>query len=264
MKIKNKGKVHPCPSSSSSSDGNVLSVLKLLPAAILALASVLSLEDREVLAYMITRSLDSSIVPGTRRRPSKKPFPHKSNIHKPPLFDCDCFDCYTSYWFRWDSSPNRELIHQVIDAFEDHLANGENAKKNGARGKKKDKTTRPLVKVPLQNAIDLQESPASDVDDNRGVAESQDYEAPPSISPGGADNAEADAQPETEKSEIEIVTAKDTVSSEAAEEEEEEEAANLALPASAASEHRGLARKVLPDVLGLLNSRLWNLWSPNV
>jgi hypothetical protein len=30
------------------------------------------------------------------------------------------------------------------------------------------------------------------------------------------------------------------------------------------SHHKGLARKVLPDVLGLLNSRLWNLWSPNV
>lgn len=29
-------------------------------------------------------------------------------------------------------------------------------------------------------------------------------------------------------------------------------------------EHKGLARKVLPDVIGLLNSRLWNLWGPNV
>ncbi|PQQ03739.1 uncharacterized protein Pyn_29386 [Prunus yedoensis var. nudiflora] len=33
---------------------------------------------------------------------------------------------------------------------------------------------------------------------------------------------------------------------------------------ASASNHRGLARKVLPDVLGLFNSRLWNLWSPNV
>lgn len=29
-------------------------------------------------------------------------------------------------------------------------------------------------------------------------------------------------------------------------------------------QHKGLARKVLPDVIGLLNSRLWNLWGPNV
>lgn len=34
--------------------------------------------------------------------------------------------------------------------------------------------------------------------------------------------------------------------------------------AAADIHHKGLARKVLPDVLGLLNSRLWNLWSPNV
>ncbi|GAB4861535.1 hypothetical protein Ancab_036727 [Ancistrocladus abbreviatus] len=27
---------------------------------------------------------------------------------------------------------------------------------------------------------------------------------------------------------------------------------------------KGLARKVLPDMIGLLNSRLWNLWNPNV
>ena len=68
MKIKNKGKVYPSPSSSSSSssaipchsDGDFLSVLKLLPAAILALASVLSLEDREILAYMITRSMKTT------------------------------------------------------------------------------------------------------------------------------------------------------------------------------------------------------------
>ncbi|KAJ6713716.1 F12F1.11-RELATED [Salix viminalis] len=108
MKIKNKGKVYPSPSSSSSSssvggngDRDVLSVFKLLPAAILALASVLSLEDREVLAYMITRS----------------------------------------YWFRWDSSPNRELIHQVIEAFEEHLASGEMSRKH-TRGKRRDKAGR--------------------------------------------------------------------------------------------------------------------------
>lgn len=27
--------------------------------------------------------------------------------------------------------------------------------------------------------------------------------------------------------------------------------------------HRGLVRKVWPDVLGLFNSRLWSIWSPN-
>ena len=28
--------------------------------------------------------------------------------------------------------------------------------------------------------------------------------------------------------------------------------------------HKGLARKVLPDVVGLFNSRLWSLWDPSI
>ena len=126
MKIKNKGKVYPSPSSSSSSssaipwhsNGDFLSVLKLLPTAILALASVLSLEDREVLAYMITRSIKttppSPITQDSKRKPPKNaPNNHNknsnnnnnnnnntNNTYKPPMFECDCFDCYTSYWFK--------------------------------------------------------------------------------------------------------------------------------------------------------------------
>lgn len=26
-----------------------------------------------------------------------------------------------SYWVRWDSSPNREIIHEILDAYEDGL-----------------------------------------------------------------------------------------------------------------------------------------------
>ncbi|KAJ6702187.1 F12F1.11-RELATED [Salix koriyanagi] len=160
MKIKNKGKVYPSPSSSSSSssvgdngDRDVLSVFKLLPAAILALASVLSLEDREVLAYMITRSLKttttttnnpSSSLQDSKKKSSKKTQNNnnsQNSNHIAPVFDCDCFDCYRSYWFRWDSSPNRELIHQVIEAFEEHLASGEMSRKH-TRGKRRDKAGR--------------------------------------------------------------------------------------------------------------------------
>ncbi|KAL0003059.1 hypothetical protein SO802_016840 [Lithocarpus litseifolius] len=96
MKIKNKGKIYPSPPSSSSSssssssaipchfDGDFLSVLKLLPAAILVLASVLSLEDREVLAYMITRSMKTTTpslnTQDSKRKPPKKaPNNHNNN-----------------------------------------------------------------------------------------------------------------------------------------------------------------------------------------
>lgn len=45
--------------------------------------------------------------------------------------------------------------------------------------------------------------------------------------------------------------------------EEEEEESTVVLPAAAGSGHKGLARKVLPDVLGLFNSSFWRLWNPN-
>ena len=44
-------------------------------------------------------------------------------------------------------------------------------------------------------------------------------------------------------------------------ETEMEAAASISTPAAY---HNGLARKVLPDVVGLLNSRLWSLWGPNI
>ncbi|XP_008245501.1 PREDICTED: uncharacterized protein LOC103343628, partial [Prunus mume] len=129
MNIKNKGKVHPSPSSSSSSssnsDGFVLSVLQLLPAAILALASVLSLEDREVLAYLITRSMKTtpniSSIPAQdpKKKSSKKgPKSTSTSTHQPQIFDCDCFDCYRSYWLkRFGSGENayvRTLRENII------------------------------------------------------------------------------------------------------------------------------------------------------
>lgn len=32
---------------------------------------------------------------------------------------CGCFGCYKSFWARWDASPNRHLIHRIIDAVEE-------------------------------------------------------------------------------------------------------------------------------------------------
>ncbi|KAB2620477.1 hypothetical protein D8674_043007 [Pyrus ussuriensis x Pyrus communis] len=282
MKIKNKGKVHPSPfsssasssASSSSSDGYVLSVLQLLPAAILALASVLSLEDREVLAYLITRSMkttpntsSSTSIPAAQD-PKKKTSKKGSNksasnpaaaAHQPPMFDCDCFDCYRSYWFKWDSSPNRELIHQAIEAFEDHLANGERPKRN-ARGKRRDKMGRrdspKTPDVSAQNDIFQEENvaPASPE-----FVQSSTTAVLPEIdvvfvgSPEKADAVEGN-EGKVEDLGVDVAVAPPDTADDMA----------VVLRAAAASNHRGLARKVLPDVLGLFNSRLWNLWSPNV
>ena len=42
-----------------------------------------------------------------------------------------------------------------------------------------------------------------------------------------------------------------------------EEESTVEIPAAAGADQKGLARKVLPDVLGLLNSSFWRLWNPN-
>ncbi|GAB4838958.1 hypothetical protein Ancab_028491 [Ancistrocladus abbreviatus] len=96
---------------------------------------------------MITRSIKATANPSSlleenirnsRKNKKQPPSPHKS-----PLFDCGCFDCYTSYWLRWDLSPNREFIHQVIEAFEEHLANGklQSSMKANNRSKRRERAS---------------------------------------------------------------------------------------------------------------------------
>ncbi|GMI99790.1 hypothetical protein like AT5G13090 [Hibiscus trionum] len=269
MKLKNIGKVYPSPSSSSSCE-DYLSVLKLLPAAILALASVLSLEDREVLAYMITRSLKTTTTTAagslksqdfsSKKKASKKPPPAAAamapkgggSAHKPPVFGCDCFDCYTSYWFRWDSSPNRELIHQVIEAFEDHLTHGETKKpsKKSARLKRKDGNGKMAARVV---DIPVIEQPGQ-ADHEAPVLECSNKEA--SVSAASTDDKEVKEEA-VEMAEVSEVCP-------VADSDEDVHAAVTTAAAAETSNHKGLARKVLPDVLGLFNSRLWGLWNPNV
>ncbi|KAJ8547737.1 hypothetical protein K7X08_011323 [Anisodus acutangulus] len=221
--MRNKGKVHPSPSSTTATNCDSLSVLNLLPAAIIAIASVLSLEDRQVLAYMLTRSIKP-----TTFSPSNK-------THKSPLFHCQCFDCYTTYWFRWDSSPNRELIHQVIEAFEEHLNTNEHySNKKNRINKKKDKIVRPSSGL---HSFIMQE-------EKKILPEIKDdfVHVLPEITDLSSEN------------EVEVVAAPLPVTT-------------VLVQGTAAAVnggHKGLARKVLPDVLGLFNSRLWNLWSPNV
>ncbi|CAJ1962606.1 unnamed protein product [Sphenostylis stenocarpa] len=121
-KLYHKGTVHPSPPLISDH-------LAFLPAAILTLAAALSPDDREVLSYLISSSSASTFSANPRRKSAAE------TAHS-PAFSCSCFGCYTSYWVRWDESPNRQLIHEIIDAYEDSLAQiGKKGKKNG-KGKK--------------------------------------------------------------------------------------------------------------------------------
>ncbi|KAF8391616.1 hypothetical protein HHK36_023922 [Tetracentron sinense] len=126
-KLYRKGKVHPSPPLISDH-------LAFLPATILTLTVTLSPEDREVLAYLISCSGSSGSFPGDRRNTQKSKSVGGVGDH-PPMFRCNCFRCYMSYWVRWDSSPNRQVIHEIIDAFEDGLLQKKNTKNRKERRK---------------------------------------------------------------------------------------------------------------------------------
>ncbi|XP_008460189.2 uncharacterized protein LOC103499074 [Cucumis melo] len=256
MKIKNKGKVHPSPSSSSSSsssssDGNFFDVLNYLPVAIFALVSVLTVDDREVLAFMMRRSMEtsspSSSVSGKKfsKRVSKKSDTPRAGsrsacVHAPPSLTC--FDCYMSYWDRWNSSPNGELIHQAIEAFEEQLAKGEKSSKN-VKGKRKDK----IGRRSLDKSLNIVSPPLLPVPETHPLQIDEGSSAAPATSGSAAVEVE-EKSGEAPRSEEEAV---------------ESRGALVVIPSPPPNIHKGLARKVWPDVLGLFNSRLWSLWSPN-
>ncbi|KAH0450218.1 hypothetical protein IEQ34_020910 [Dendrobium chrysotoxum] len=100
-------KIHPSPPPPSPFD-----LLAALPAAILAVAAALSPEEKEVLAYL----LSGGAIAGQDRVAGKK-----NTRQHPPELGCGCFGCYKSFWARWDASPNRHLIHQILDAVEESV-----------------------------------------------------------------------------------------------------------------------------------------------
>ncbi|CAL0334575.1 unnamed protein product [Lupinus luteus] len=134
-KLYRRGTVHPSPPI-------ITDHLSFLPAAIFTLAAALSPEDREVLSYLISCSSNNNFSGNSHRNTANNNNTATATVgDHAPVFHCSCFRCYTSYWVRWDSSPNRELIHEIIDEFEDWLAqqsnNNNNNNKNNKKGKEK-------------------------------------------------------------------------------------------------------------------------------
>ncbi|KAL2495558.1 hypothetical protein Fot_39315 [Forsythia ovata] len=140
-KLYKKGTVHPTPPLLSNQ------LLSFLPATILTLTVALSPEDKEVLAYLI--SCSSTNFSNNHRKATNKianaaatsSGGAKVDADHPPSFNCYCFRCYMNYWAKWDSSPNRQLIHEVIDAFEDSPLM-QNKKDKNKRERRKGKSTR--------------------------------------------------------------------------------------------------------------------------
>ncbi|CAL9039431.1 unnamed protein product, partial [Musa banksii] len=107
-------RVHPVPPPGAA-----------LPAAVMALAAVLTAEDQEVLAYLLSGG------GGGRWREQRRRRAH------PPELECGCFGCYKSFWARWDASPNRHVIHRIIDAVEESLEARECDRGGGGRRRRR-------------------------------------------------------------------------------------------------------------------------------
>lgn len=116
MKISyQKGMIH-------SSPPTIWEKLSFLPAAILTLTVVLSPEDQEILAYLISCPSSSFNGNGSQKI-------NNVSDHFPHLFHCNCFRCYKNYWVRWNSSSNHLVIHNIIDDFEDFVSQTTNKRK---------------------------------------------------------------------------------------------------------------------------------------
>ncbi|KAG6573487.1 hypothetical protein SDJN03_27374, partial [Cucurbita argyrosperma subsp. sororia] len=112
---------------------------RFLPAAILTLAAALTSEDRQVLAYLISsadKNYSGHRGKCSQQKPTTTPSAKFGSDHS-PAFSCGCFRCYTRYWVRWDSSPNREVIHEIIEAYEEKLAETQKGKRNKKERKKR-------------------------------------------------------------------------------------------------------------------------------
>ncbi|KAJ8648908.1 hypothetical protein MRB53_001931 [Persea americana] len=219
-KKSNRGKIHPSPSPSSTSSHS-LSVLNLLPSAILTIVSVLSVDDQEVLAYLIHCSITT-----TTTNPSTK------QCNK-PTFNYGCFDCYTRLWIRKDSSPNRHLIHQAIEAFEDHLSPSDHPSDKTHKSK------------PMNLRVSADKSVPDSVSGSLELKTSEPVPSATSTSTSTSDDAAAESVKQCSNAEHEPTD-------------------NRLQPVASVQEQQGLERKVWPEVLGLFNSRLWSLWNPSI
>lgn len=145
--------MHPTPSVVSEQ------LLSFLPAAILTLTAALSPGDREVLAYLI--SCSSTNFPNSHRKSTPKTAAaggSKGGADHLPCFNCNCFGCYMSYWVKWDSSPSRQLIDEIIDAFEESLlkeSKKEKNKKERRKGKNVKGNTSPGLNEPKNSELSL-------------------------------------------------------------------------------------------------------------
>ncbi|KQJ88507.1 uncharacterized protein LOC100845520 [Brachypodium distachyon] len=222
-----KGKVHPSPPAPVETTAEGV-LLRLLPAAVFAMAAPLGAGGKEVLAYLVLASLRSSSAPPT---PAREESAARRPPHGPEL-GCGCFECYTAYWSRWDGSPesDREAIHRAIEAFDEHLARQEEGKGNRRRKKRAAAKDKPGK--------------------GKGKASAAVSPLPPPILP--------EQQEASSSSAVAVLTKDISVGEEQKTVEEEATAAVGLSDGDGVQEER--RRRVWDAVAGVFNWRGWTLW----
>ncbi|RAL39520.1 unnamed protein product [Cuscuta campestris] len=117
-KLYRKSTVHPTPAPPPPPP-SLSTRLAFLPAAILALLASLSEEDKQVLSYFLFCPSATLFNPHAFMK--GRGGGGGAADHHPPSPSCYCFNCYRSFWARWDSSPDRRIIDEIVEAYEDGL-----------------------------------------------------------------------------------------------------------------------------------------------
>ncbi|KAJ3678428.1 hypothetical protein LUZ60_002231 [Juncus effusus] len=136
-------RVHPSQSSP---------VLCALPEEVRELVTVLSPEEKDVVYYFLSLTVDGSFTLRLRRSPD----------HSPEM-GCACFNCYKTFWERWDRSANRHVIHDILEKVEENFSKAsrpKSQKKRGKSHKKENQDAMEFVNVPKGGDV------ANDTNDN--------------------------------------------------------------------------------------------------
>jgi len=208
---------------------NSFSLPKFLPETIITLSFTLPHEDQEVLFYLIACSLKALSMENNQLGKSSRRGRKNSSSHT-PSFDCSCFQCYVGFWSRWNGSPNRDVIHEAIEMFEDHMegiGTASERRRNGKKMKAKEE------KLHAKELITWLES-NSDM---------------------GRENAAAGG-------EVKLVVKSDQTSDHVGRVEKSRPQVNECFHTAAGLDRSYMRRMVLP-LMGFLTENLWTvLWSP--
>src|ERR1700732_4239496 len=97
--------------------------------SITTLMNALTPEDSKVLAYLNSCSSFENMHDRRNGCVSSKAYVgggsssvDEAGRDHTPLFDCNCFRCYKSFWERWNSSPNRQIIDEIKNFHEEWLS----------------------------------------------------------------------------------------------------------------------------------------------